>query len=134
MSVPIHHGILLPAHDTRLRLFKWVIALLVPVAIFTFVWSGEEIINNVLLGLFRPGSTVYDTGSLIQAALFITAFYATIMALAGYLVAADSGRRGALELWIEVLVFAVIPLVLVSDLLETAVLAAGSVRYRTLVL
>ena len=113
MSVPIHHGILLPAHDTRLRLFKWVIALLVPVAIFTFVWSGEEIINNVLLGLFRPGSTVYDTGSLIQAALFITAFYATIMALAGYLVAADSGRRGALELWIEVLVFAVIPLVLV---------------------
>jgi len=40
------------------------------------VWSGEEIINNVLLGLFRPGSTRYDTGSLIQAALFITAFYA----------------------------------------------------------
>src|SRR5881227_3852058 len=69
MSVPIHHGILLPAHDTRLRLFKWVIALLVPVAIFTFVWSGEEIINNVLLGLFRPGSTVYDTGSLIQATI-----------------------------------------------------------------
>src|SRR6266567_4045483 len=94
-------------------LIKWIVALLVPVAVFTFVWSGEAIINNVILGLITPGSTPYDTPTLIAAAIFILVFYVTVVALAGYLVAADSGRRGMINLWIDILVFALVPLVLV---------------------
>ncbi len=97
----------------RTLLIKWIVALLVPVAVFTFVWSGEAIINNVILGLITPGSTPYDTPTLIAAAIFILVFYVTMVALAGYLVAADSGSRGMLELWIDILIFALVPLVLV---------------------
>src|SRR6266700_684531 len=97
----------------RTLLIKWIVALLVPVAVFTFVWSGEAIINNVILGLITPGSTPYDTPTLIAAAIFILVFYVTVVALAGYLVAADSGRRGMINLWIDILVFALVPLVLV---------------------
>jgi len=105
--------VLAPAPDTRTLLIKWIVALIVPVAVFTFVWSGEQFINAVL----APGSVSrylpIDPGSLIQVAIFIAIFYVVVMMLAGYLVAADSGRSGMLKLWIDVTVFAVIPLFLV---------------------
>ncbi len=113
MSVSVNNSGLLPGRDMRTLLIKWIVALLVPVAVFTFAWSGEAIINNVILGLITPGSTPYDTPTLIAAAIFILVFYVTVVALAGYLVAADSGRSGMLELWVDILIFALIPLVLV---------------------
>jgi ABC-type branched-subunit amino acid transport system permease subunit len=113
MSVSMNNSGLLPGSEIRTLLIKWIVALLVPVAVFTFVWSGEAIINNVILGLITPGSTPYDTPTLLAAAIFILVFYVTVVALAGYLVAADSGRRGMIDLWIDILVFALVPLVLV---------------------
>src|SRR5229473_6499207 len=113
MSVSVNNSGLLPGRDMRTLLIKWIVALLVPVAVFTFAWSGEAIINNVILGLLTPGSTPYDTPTLIAAAIFILVFYVTVVALVGYLVAADSGRSGMLELWVDILIFALIPLVLV---------------------
>jgi ABC-type branched-subunit amino acid transport system permease subunit len=111
--------------DTRTLLIKWVVALLVPILIFTFAWSGEEIVNNVLLGLISPGSTPYDTASLIQVAIFIVIFYGVIIALMGYLVAADSGRRAPLALWTDVLLFAVIPLILIIEVNDLFIGLAG---------
>lgn len=105
---------LVPARDTRALLIKWIVGLLVPIAVFTFVWSGEAIINNALLGVFGLGG-VSDIAILIQIALFLLIFYATVIALAGYLVAADSGLRGMIELWIDIAVFALIPLFLVQS-------------------
>jgi len=107
---------LLPARDTRALLIKWVVGLLVPVIVFTFVWSGEQILNNVLLGLTGAGSTLYDTPTLIQAAIFIVVFYASMMALVGYLAAADSGNRGMIELWIDLAVFTLVPMLLALSL------------------
>ncbi len=40
---------LVPARDTRALLIKWIVGLLVPLAVFTFIWSGEAIINQSLL-------------------------------------------------------------------------------------
>ena len=107
---------LLPARDTRALLIKWVVGLLVPVMVFTFVWSGEQILNNVLLGLTGAGSTPYDTPTLIQAAIFIVVFYASMMALVGYLAAADSGSRGMIELWIDLAVYTLVPMLLALSL------------------
>src|SRR5438093_4586150 len=91
MSTSITSRLLLPAVDTRRLLIKWVVGLLVPVVVFT-LWGGEAIINAVL----APGSTTSnvptDPGSLIQAALFIAIFYAVVIVLTGYLVAADTDR------------------------------------------
>jgi ABC-type branched-subunit amino acid transport system permease subunit len=101
-----------PARDTRSLLVKWLVALLVPIIVFTFVWSGESIINNAILGIFGSANSTFDFGTAIQAAAFIVLFYATVIALAGYLVAADSGRRGYLDLWLNVLVFVLVPLLL----------------------
>lgn len=103
----------LPVRDTRALLIKWLVALLVPLAVFTFVWYGDQIINTVLLGFIYPGSSNYDTPTLIQAAIFSIVLYMTIIALAGYLVAVDTGRRGMIEVWIDVAVFTLIPLILV---------------------
>src|SRR5205085_10801668 len=89
----------LPARDTRLLLIKWVVALLVPVIVFTFVWNGDLIVNNVLLGLLSPGSSRYTSPTLIQVAIFMAIFYLTIIVLAGYLLAADTGRRNFIEVW-----------------------------------
>src|SRR2546423_8922872 len=94
-------------------LIKWIVGLLVPVAVFTFIWSGEAIINNALLSLLMPGSTTLNISIVIQVAIFILIFYATVIALAGYLVAADSGQRGMIELWIDIAVFVLLPLFLV---------------------
>src|SRR5260370_11252542 len=107
---------LLPARDPRALLIKWVVGLLVPVIVFTFVWTGEQILNNVLLGLTGAGSTPYDTPTLIQAAIFIVVFYASMMALAGYLAAADSGDRGMIELLIDLAIFTLVPMLLALSL------------------
>ncbi len=103
---------LVPARDTRALLIKWIVGLLLPVAVFTFVWSGEAIINNALLGLLGQGSAL-AISTVIQVAIFILIFYATVIALAGYVVAADSGQRGMIELWIDIAVFVLVPLFLV---------------------
>ncbi len=109
----LNTGVFQPARDTRALLVKWLVALLVPIVVFTFVWSGESIINNAILGIFGSASSNFsDTGTAIQAAVFIVLFYTTVIALAGYLVAADSGRRGYLDLWLNVLVFVLVPLLL----------------------
>ena len=104
---------LVPKRDIRMLLIKWIVGLLVPVAVFTFIWSGEAIINNALLSLLMPGSTTLNISIVIQVAIFILIFYATVIALAGYLVAADSGQRGMIELWIDIAVFVLLPLLLV---------------------
>ena len=106
---------LVPARNTRALLIKWIVGLLVPIAVFTFVWSGEAIINNALLGLLGQG-VVSNIPLLIQLTIFIVIFYATVIALAGYLVAADSGLRGMYELWIDIAVFVLVPLFLVQSM------------------
>ena len=112
MSTSISSRMLLPSPDTRMLLVKWIVALLVPLAVFT-LWSGESIINAVI----APGSVGLnvptDPVSRIQAAIFVTVFYAAVISLAGYLVAADSGRRSIIELWTDVFIFTVVPLILV---------------------
>jgi ABC-type branched-subunit amino acid transport system permease subunit len=105
---------LVPTRDTRALLIKWIVGLLVPIAVFTFIWNGEEIINLSLLGVLGPGG-VPDIAVLIQITLFIIVFYATVIALAGYLVAADSGQRGMIELWIDIAVYVLLPLFLVIN-------------------
>src|SRR5215472_10959275 len=106
----------MPGRDVRLLLLKWLVALLVPVAVFTF-WSGEGMVNNVLLWFLDPkfvDPNIYtSTSMIIQTALFLVVFYAATIALAGYLLAADSGRRSMFEVWLDVLFFIVAPLVLV---------------------
>ncbi|HEY6284622.1 MAG TPA: hypothetical protein VIX20_03070 [Ktedonobacteraceae bacterium] len=103
---------LVPARDTRAILFKWIVGLLVPIAVFTFVWSGEAIINQSLLTMLGLGG-ISDIAVLIEITLFIVVFYATVIALAGYLVAADSGQRGMIELWIDIVFYVLLPLFLV---------------------
>ncbi len=105
---------LVPARDTRALLIKWIVGLLVPLAVFTFVWNGELIINQSLLSILGQGG-ISNIAVLIEIALFLVIFYATVIALAGYLVAADSGLRGMFELWIEIAVFALVPLLLVQS-------------------
>jgi ABC-type branched-subunit amino acid transport system permease subunit len=105
-------GLLKPANDTRALLVKWLVALLVPVLVFTFAWAGESLINNALLVIFGSTGLIPDTGTAIQVAVFILLFYATVIALAGYLVAADSGRRGVLDLWLSVFIFVMVPLLM----------------------
>ena len=105
-------GMLHPAPDTRRLLIKWIVALLVPVIVFT-LWSGESIINAVISPATASGDVPSDPISLIEAAVFTAAFYVAVLLLAGYLVAADSGRRGTIELWLDVLIFALVPLIFV---------------------
>ncbi len=112
MSLSTNSNILLPAPDTRRLLIKWIVAFLVPVVVFT-LWGGESIINAAISPATAGGGVPTDTGSLIAAAIFTAAFYAVILLLVSYLVAADSGRRSMIELWLEVIVFALVPLVLV---------------------
>ncbi|MBE3560052.1 MAG: hypothetical protein IMW89_12610, partial [Ktedonobacteraceae bacterium] len=106
----------LTSRDTRSLLLKWLVALLIPVAIFTFVWSGEQIVNQALLSLFLPGQTIFSVPVAVELAIFIVLFYAAVIALAGYLVAADSGRRSTLELWLDILFYVLVPLILLITL------------------
>jgi ABC-type branched-subunit amino acid transport system permease subunit len=105
---------LVPARDTRALLIKWIVGLLVPLAFFTFIWSGEAIINQSLLGVLGLAG-VSDLGALIQVALFLVIFYATVITLAGYLVAADSGQRGMVELWVDIAFYVLLPLLVVQS-------------------
>ncbi len=105
---------LLPARDTRTLLIKWTVALLVPVAVFTFVWNGAEIINNTLPWLLNPASGPYTTNTVFESVVFIAIFYLTLIALSGYLVAVDSGRQGMIGLWIDSIVYAVLPVLIIS--------------------
>src|SRR6266849_2205946 len=115
-SALMSNRMLLPARDTRTLLVKWIVALLVPVAVFTFLWSGEEIINAVISPGTAGANLPTNPVSLIQSAIFIALFYLVVIMLTGYLVAADSGRRGMLGLWLDVLIFALIPLFLVMNI------------------
>ena len=112
MSTSIRSS-MLPVSTLRPLLVKWIVALLVPIAIFTFVWSGEEIVNRALLLPFTATNSTTDLVSLLGAAIFIVIFYATVIVLAGYLVAADTGRRRTVEVWIDIFVFVLIPLFLI---------------------
>ena len=105
-------NMLVPTRDTRALLIKWIVGLLVPLAVFTFVWSGEAIINQSLLTVLGLGG-ISDLAVFIEITLFIVVFYATVIAFAGYLVAADSGQRGIIELWIDIVFYALLPLFLV---------------------
>jgi ABC-type branched-subunit amino acid transport system permease subunit len=98
--------------SSRSLFIKWLVALLVPLAVFTFVWNGEEMINRVILSFFAPDQNSYSIPTAIQVAIFLVLFYATVIALTGYFVAADSGRRSTLEVWLDVALFVLLPLFL----------------------
>jgi len=93
-------------------LIRWIVALLVPVLVFT-LWNGESIINTVISPNTAANDVPTDPFSLILAALFTVIFYGTVMALTGYFVASDSGRRRTLEIWTDIALFVLLPLVLV---------------------
>src|SRR6266571_9076538 len=114
MSTLMNPRMLLRETDTRTLLLKWIVALLVPVLVFTLVWSGEEIINKSVLGLFFGKNTLdYDTFTLVLAPLFVILFFVLAILLAGYMVAADSGRRGIVEVWSDVTVYVTVPILMV---------------------
>ncbi len=115
MSLSRSSGTLIPTPNTRRLLIKWVVALLAPVVVFT-LWGGESIINAVISPSTASGGVPTDTLSLILATVFTVVFYIVVLLLVGYLVAADSGRRSMVDLWIEVIVFALVPLALVIPL------------------
>lgn len=117
MATLMSKTLLPPVRDTRLLVVKWVVALLLPLLIFTFVWSGEEAANQILLGFFMRDSAIgsrYDFSTLIGASIFLVLLYVVLAALAGYATAADSGKQRPFLLWVSMLVFTVIPILLVS--------------------
>lgn len=115
MSMPITLRWLTPDRTLRHLLLKWIVALLVPVVLFNFVWNGEMMINDMWLAtLTNPRRATYlDPSVRVQAAFFLLVFYTAVIALTGYLVAVDSGRRGILELWSDICVYIVIPILLI---------------------
>ena len=104
--------LLRPTRNTRMLLIRWIVALLVPVTVFT-LWSGESIINAVISPSTATNDVPTDFLSLTLAAIFTVVFYAAVFALTGYLVASDSGRRRTIDVWFDVLIFALVPLILV---------------------
>jgi ABC-type branched-subunit amino acid transport system permease subunit len=96
-------------------LIKWIVALLVPLITFTFLWSGDAIVNNVLLGLVFGAPTDLETSTLVLAAMFTLVFYSTIITLVGYGIATDNGQQSMLELWVDILFFILIPLLLIME-------------------
>lgn len=106
-----------PARTTRWLVLKWVIALLIPLLIFTFVWNGEAAMNQILIGFFARNTALgssYDIPTLVGASIFFVLLYAALTALAGYAVGADSGRQNPIILWISMAIFTVVPIMLVS--------------------
>ena len=118
MPKSIKSGLLVPDRHLRILLIKWLVALLIPVSVFTFFWSGEAIENNVLLGIFSPKNSIFsDVSAITQGGIFCVIFYATLLALVGYLVAADDGRcghYGRIELWADIIAYTVVPILLIS--------------------
>src|SRR5258708_38807086 len=96
---------LLPStRDTRLLLVKWVIALLVPLLVFTFAWSGEAAVNEILLGFFMRTSQSggrYDFSTLIGASIFFLLLYGAPAALTVYAGAAHRGKQDPILWWIS---------------------------------
>ncbi|GCE16354.1 branched-chain amino acid ABC transporter permease [Dictyobacter kobayashii] len=117
---------LFPGTETRKLLIKWLVALLVPLSLFTFVWIGEQIVNQVLLSFFNPQDPQYDHNlwSLLMQILFILIVYASVIALSGYLVAADSGRRSTIEVWCDVL-FATVPTLILLNSTANLLISVG---------
>lgn len=122
MSLSISPRTLVPTNETRQLLIKWVIALIVPIVVFTFVWNGAEIVNTALPALFDPANAS-SIGSLLSAVIFMAVFYLTLIALAGYLVAVDSGKQGMVGLWIDIVIFAVLPILIISPVLTNNLIA-----------
>ncbi|GCE02816.1 hypothetical protein KDAU_01450 [Dictyobacter aurantiacus] len=87
-----------------------------PSCVFTFVWIGEQIVNQIWLGILYPQNQLYDHDlwSLFLQSVFMLIIYLSTIVLAGYLVAADSGRRNMIEIWCDVLFAVVVPLVLLT--------------------
>lgn len=112
MALAINAPSLFPTGNTRNLLLKWIIALIVPVLVFTF-WAGEAIINTVVWPATAPNSVPTGTWALVQSAIFAAIVYLGVIALAGYLVAVDSGRSKFWRTWLDVVIFALIPLLLV---------------------
>ena len=112
MSTSINTQLFRPTRESVTLVIKWVVALLVPVIVFNF-WNGESIVNTIISpGTAQIGVPV-DPSSLIQVSIFIIIFYGVMIGLTGYLIAADSGQSKPLSLWLDVLVFALLPLILV---------------------
>jgi ABC-type branched-subunit amino acid transport system permease subunit len=104
--------------DTRPFLFKWGIALLVPVLVYTFLWQGDSVINGAFLGLLYPNNSTYAVAPvdrLVQALFFSALFYLAVVAFGGYLVAVDNGRRSSVAVWVDVLLYALVPIILISQ-------------------
>jgi ABC-type branched-subunit amino acid transport system permease subunit len=112
VSTALNANFLRPTRDIRMLLLKWLVALLVPLVVFNFVWNGALLVNRVLGNLFSGQG---DIGSLIVIVVFIAIFYFTLITLAGYLVAADTGRYGMISVWIDVLIFTVVPILLIQS-------------------
>ena len=101
----------------RPMLLKWGVALLVPVLFFTFFWQGDTVINLAFLGLLYPNSANYAVTTpdrMVQALIFMVFFYLALLACGGYLIAADSGRRRNVEVWLDVLLFGLVPLIMID--------------------
>src|SRR5690242_16640544 len=92
-------GLLRPDRKLRALLVRWLVALLVPLLIFTFIWQGDAVINNVLLGFMNPAHATTSVDKAIESGLFMIVLYALVITLAGYLVASDSGRRKTRNIW-----------------------------------
>lgn len=103
--------------DLRPSLVKWGVAVLVPVMVFTFIWQGDSVINGAFLGLLYPNNSTYavvPVDRMVQSLVFMLLFYLAMLAFSGYLVAADSGRRKLVEMWADVLLFAVVPIITIA--------------------
>lgn len=112
MSLARNAPALLPGGNIRSLLAKWIIALIVPLLVFTF-WAGEAIINTVVSPATAPSAVPTDVGSLIQSALFAALVYLVVIALAGYVVATDSGHDRFWKTWLDVAIFVLVPLILI---------------------
>lgn len=103
--------------DTRSLLWKWGLVLLVPVLVYTFIWQGDSMINAAFLGLLYPNNSTYAITTpdrMVQALIFSALFYLLVTALGGYLVAVDSGRHAFAPVWVDVLLYAVVPVLLIA--------------------
>lgn len=113
MAVSVSSRGLLPNAQTGRLLLKWLPVVLVPIAVFTFVWSGETIVNQALLGVLDPNNPIFDHNLWFNFLnfLFVILVYGTGIVLQGYLVAADSGRRGMIDVWLDTLFTLVLPII-----------------------
>jgi ABC-type branched-subunit amino acid transport system permease subunit len=103
--------------DTRSLLWKWGLVLLVPVLIYTFLWQGDSVINAAFLGLLYPNNSNYAITTpdrMVQALIFSALFYLMVIAIAGYVIAVDSGRHRFISVWIDVVIAVVIPILFVA--------------------